>query len=143
MNKNTLEQSLIDALAYCSVRELPPEDDKQNVYIGAIALVTKRDGSKSYCVLQKDKNCNDKIIKDFGSISPIVSIEKIYPYLYLNSNFVPKFDSKKREERVKWLSIVNPNENYEEMSMRDLNKAIINIAIQNQLKAIKTQQGYE
>lgn len=141
MIENILEKSLIDALSYCALRELPPEDKGEDIWISAVVLLTKRNGTKSYAVVQKDTKGENKILKDFGEVSPIVKIEKVYPYLYLNSNFVPTFDSKKKEDRIKWLQMVYPKRDFSEMSIKELNREIINAAIQNQIKSIKTQQG--
>ena len=131
--KDILRESFVAALSYCCVRELPPEDDKQNIWLKAIGLVKKRDGSKGYVAIAKDKDGNDKIIKDFGSISQIVEIEKVFPTLYMDSSYLPQFDSKKREEKVKWLSLQRPDVDYESMTAKELNKAVLNVAMQNQL----------
>lgn len=137
MYKNT-NKSLVDAMAWAGVRELPEVHDGVNVYIKALALVAKRDGSTSYVAICKDKNGEDKIIKDFGSVSQIVEVLEIRPYLYLDSSYIPDFTTKKKEERIKYLSIANPDGgNYEEMSIKELNKAIVNLAIQKQIKMSK------
>lgn len=133
MNKDVLRESLISALSWASLRELPPKDNGENIWIKALALVSKRDGSKSYVALVKGKNGEDRMIKDFGSISPIVKYEEIYAYVYLDSSYLPNFDSKKREERIKWLSLQRPDYNFEEMNAKELNKAILHVAMQNQL----------
>lgn len=135
--KDILRESFVAALSYCFVRELPPEDDKQNVWLKAIGLVKKRDGSKGYVAIEKDKDGNDKIIKDFGSISQIVEIEKVFPTLYLDSSYLPQFDSKKKEDKIKWLSLQRPDVDYESMSTKELNRAVLHVAMQNQLEDLK------
>ncbi len=142
MIKNTTEKTLIDALSYCSLRELPPLYDGENIWIAALALVAKRNGSQSYVILQKDKEGKEAIIKDFGQVSPIVEIKEIRPYSYLNSNFVPNFDSKKREDRIKWLEIHHPNRDFSDMTLKELNKEVINTAIMNQIKSNKEYNQY-
>lgn len=136
------DKNLIDALSYCAIRELPPKDKGEDVYIKALALTQKRDGSKGYAVLQKDENGDDRIIKDFGSLSQIMSIEEVYPFLYLDSIYVPQFETKKREERIKWLKIAVPEGDWDNASIKELNKAILNKAIKNQLEAIKNNMIY-
>lgn len=134
-------KSLIAALNWACVRELPPVDDKENVWIFALALVAKKDGSKGYVALTKDKNGESRIVKDFGSTSMIVKVEEIYPYLYLDPTYIPQFGDKKKEERVKWLKLTDPDGgDYDAMSLKELNKAILNRAIQNHINATKQEQ---
>jgi hypothetical protein len=136
MAKDILRESLIDALSWASLRELPERDNGENIWIRALALVSKRDGSKAYVALVKGKNGEDRIIRDFGSVSMIVKIEEIYAFEYLDSSYLPTFDSKKKEDKIKWLSMQRPEVNYEEMSAKELNKAILHVAMQNQLADI-------
>lgn len=136
MAKDILRESLIDALSWASLRELPEKDNGENIWIRALALVSKRDGSKSYVALVKGKNGEDRIIRDFGSVSMIVKIEEIYAFEYLDSSYLPTFDSKKKEDKIKWLSMQRPEVNYEEMSAKELNKSILHVAMQNQLADI-------
>jgi hypothetical protein len=136
MAKDILRESLIDALSWASLRELPEKDNGENIWIRALALVSKRDGSKAYVALVKGKNGEDRIIRDFGSVSVIVKIEEIYAFEYLDSSYLPTFESKKKEDKIKWLSMQRPEVNYEEMSSKELNKAILHVAMQNQLADI-------
>lgn len=136
MAKDILRESLIDALSWASLRELPEKDNGENIWIRALALVSKRDGSKAYVALVKGKNGEDRIIRDFGSVSMIVKIEGVYAFEYLDSSYLPTFDSKKKEDKIKWLSMQRPEVNYEEMSSKELNKAILHVAMQNQLADI-------
>lgn len=133
MAKDMLRESLINALSWASLRELPPKDDGENIWIKALALVSKRDGSKAYVALMKGKSGEDRLVKDFGSVSQVMKIEEVYAYSYLDSSYLPQFDSKKREEKVKWLSLQRPDVDYESMTAKELNKAILHVAMQNQL----------
>ena len=49
------EQSLISALRYARLREMPLKDEGKNVWIMAIVAVTKTDGTKNYAIADKDK----------------------------------------------------------------------------------------
>lgn len=133
MAKDILRESLINALSWASLRELPQKDNGENIWIKALALVSKRDGSKAYVALMKGKNGEDRLIKDFGSVSQVVKIEEVYAYSYLDSSYLPQFDSKKREDKIKWLSLQRPDVDYESMTAKELNKAILHVAMQNQL----------
>lgn len=135
-----LEKSLIDALSWASLRELPEKDKGEDVYILALALVSKKDGSKAYVATKKTKDGTDKIVKDFGSTAMIVKVEEVYPYLLLDASYIPQFNDKKKEERIKWLTLTDTEGgNYEDMSLKELNKAILNRAIQCHLKAINNE----
>lgn len=137
MAKDILRESLINALSWASLRELPPKDNGENIWIKALALVSKRDGSKAYVALTKGKNGEERLIKDFGSVSQIANIEEIFPYVYLDSSYLPTFEAKKKEDKIKWLSLRRPEVNYEAMSVKELNKAILCVAMQTQLEDLK------
>lgn len=129
------KMSLLDCLSWCSVRQLPEEWDSKNVYIKAIAKVMRADGSISYVAVKKDKNGDDKIVKSFGNISMIKKILAVYPYLYLDAVYMPTFKGNSKNEKVSYLSALNKNVDYSKKSVKELDKAIISVAIQKQLKA--------
>ena len=115
---------LIDALQYASVRELPNEAEEGREWLKALALVSKKNGSKAYVALAKGKMGEDKIVKDFGEISAVAVIEKVYPYLYAEGIAVPQFKTNTKKERLDWLYINDPDNEYsEEMSMKELKAA--------------------
>ena len=89
MIKNIKERTLVEALSFCGVRELPEELKGKEVWIKAIGLVSKVDGSQSYVYLERGELGASNIKKDFGTLSPIVKIDKIYPYLYLSGSSYP------------------------------------------------------
>lgn len=131
--KNIEEESLIDVLSYCSVRELPKEDDKQNVWIKAIGKVAKIDGTTSYVSLVKGLQGEDKITRDFGTSSSIKKMLKVYPYLYLDSSYLPNFKTQKKEERINFLTRSGVTEDLSNKSLKELDKMVINVASRNQL----------
>lgn len=133
------EKSLIECLAYCDLRDLPKEWDGENVYLKAIALVAKSDGSKSYAYMQKYINGNDRIIKDFGHIASIKNIEKIYPFLYLDARFMPDFKTNAKSERIEWLEKMNCTDDLSECTLKELNKKVLNMAMQNALRALNNK----
>lgn len=135
MNDNNLRKSLVEALSWASIRELPQKDLGESVWIKALALVTKRDGSKSYVALRRTVPTEYNIIKDFGSDSIITIIEEIYPYLFLDGTFIPEFKTQKKDDRIKWLSMNGVDDNLEELTLKELNKKIVEVAIKNQLRA--------
>lgn len=138
MNKRNLEkESLVACLAWCSLRALPDKYDGKNVYIKAVAKVMKTNGSISYVAMQKDINGEDKIVKDFGMVASIGKVLEVYPYLFLDASFMPTFKSLKKDERVEYLSEIYKDKDFSKMSARELDKVILNHAIQEHLNAVK------
>ena len=103
MAKNIKDETLVDALSFCGVKELPEELKGKEVWIKAIALVTKRDGGQSYVAVERGTDGDKKIVRDFGSLSPVAKIEKMYPYMYLSETDVPKFTKDAKDEKIAWL----------------------------------------
>ena len=128
------EKTLVDALAYCDLRELPKEWDKETVYIRALALVSKTDGSYNYVVVRKGDGGKDNIEKDFGNISAIRAIENVYPFRFLATNFMPTFKTKGKEERLSWLSKFGEQKDYSTMTLKELDKEVLSVAMQRALK---------
>ncbi len=128
------EKSLIDCLSHLNLKDLPKEWDNENVYILAVGLVSKRDGSSNYVALKKDKDGNDKIAKDFGNIALLNKIEKVYPYRYLDERYVPTFKTKTKEERIEWLKQMGSKDDLSELSVKELNKKVLNMSMQIALR---------
>ena len=136
MNPKQKELSLIEALSFCSLRELPEEDDKENIWILALAEVQKHDGSISYVLLRKNwETLTDNIVKDFGTVSAIHKINHIYPFNFLKAGYMPTFKTNKKEDKVNYLKKSNPanTAKYESITAKELDKEIIKIAIKTQL----------
>lgn len=132
----SLRASLLEALQWAALREVPETNDK-DVWICALALVTKKDGSKGYVALRKDSKNESKVVKDFGTISMIAKVEEIYPYLFLDAAFLPVFKGSKKEDRIKWLEANGINEDMEELSAKELNRKILAVAMRNQLHSMQ------
>lgn len=134
--ENIKEKSLINCLAALDLRDLPKEWDKENVWILAVGLVSKIDGTFSYAALKKDEDGNARVVKDFGNICAIRQVEKVYPYKFLDASFMPYFKTRAKDERISWLEHMGENGNFSEMSAKELEKKVLNVAIQNALKAL-------
>lgn len=135
--KNKSEESLLDALQYCSLRVLPEPDDKENVWIRAIAKIAKADGQMYYAYVEKDDKLQNKIIKDFGPISALVRVVEYYPFSYLKPAFMPKFKGNKKEERIAYLTRYNKDLDYSNYSVKELDKLIMLGAIKKQMEQEK------
>ena len=136
MEKN-LEKSLIDALSYCDLRDLPKKDDKEFVWLKSLALVSKSDGTKSYVLAIKDKDGNPKIVKDFGTVSAIRKVIEYYPFCMLDASFVPVFKTRAKDERIAWLERMGEKGNFSEMSAKELDRKVLNVVIQQVLNIEK------
>ena len=130
------EKSLIECLAYCDLRDLPKEDNKEYVWIKAIALVAKSDGSSNYAYIIKDKNGKPKIKKDFGNIAAIKEIKDIYPFMLLDEKFVPEFKTNSKEERIEWLEKFGCDEDLSSCKLKELNAKVLNLAMQHALASV-------
>ena len=132
------DKSLVDALAYVGLRDLPNEDNKEFVWIKALALVSKSDGSKSYIYLVKDKDGKPKVKKDFGRISVIKEIVSVYPFMLLDEKFVPAFQTKTKAERIEWLQKFGDESDLSECSFKELEKKVLNLAMQHALASVNS-----
>lgn len=139
MNKNVEEKSLIDALSFCSLRKLPAPWDKENIYLLALALVAKSDGTKSYVALKKNKDGKDAYVKDFGNVSAIKNIIEIYPYQYLDAKFLPSFKTRTKEERITWLNKIGGEKDYSDKSLKELDKCVLNLSMQLAINTINAK----
>lgn len=137
--ENIKEKSLINCLAALDLRDLPKEWDGENVYILAVGLASKMDGTFSYVALKKDKNGNDKVVKDFGNVCALRKVEKVYPYKFLDATFVPYFKTRSKDERIAWLERMGEKDDFSGMTSKELEKKVLNVAIQNALKALNNK----
>jgi hypothetical protein len=134
MVKDTKNESLIKALSYFLLKDLPDVDNGENIWIKSLALVRKCDGSESYVYVVKDiETLQNKIAKDFGGVAQISEIIEYYPFSFLKSGYVPTFNGKKKEERIKYLMAYDNRKNYSEMTLKELDREIIRVGIEKQL----------
>lgn len=142
MNSKT-RTSLIKALSHCSLRELPPEDNNEDVWIKALALVTKTDGCDYFVDLEKDPlTLRNNVKKDFGAVGAIYRYKAIYPYLYLSQEYMPKFQDKSKEPRVNYLKKMMPDRDCSRLTLKELNDAVIGTAIALQLRHVNSYINY-
>lgn len=132
--KESKKESLIKAMSFFLLKELPEVDNGENIWIKALALVKKRDGSEAYVYVVKDsKTLENKIAKDFGSGAQIVETVEYYPFSFLKSGYMPTFKTAKKEDRIKYLNKYDKNTNYSDMTLKELEREIIRLAVARQL----------
>lgn len=134
--KDYKEKSLIDVLSYCDLRDLPEEDKKEYVWVRAVALVEKRDGTQNYAVAKANAIGDYSITKDFGSISTIVNVKQYFPYEFLDATLLPDFKGAKKEDRINWLVKNGVHKDFSSMSAKALDKECTNFAIKQQLNKV-------
>lgn len=134
--KDYKEKSLIDVLSYCDLRDLPEEDKKEYVWVRAVALVEKRDGTQNYAVAKANAIGDYSITKDFGSISTIVTVKQYFPYEFLDATLLPDFKGAKKEDRINWLVKNGVSKDFSSMSAKALDKECTNFAIKQQLNKV-------
>lgn len=132
MNK-IQEKSMLDALSYCDLRDIPSVDTKEYIWLRALALVEKTDGNKCYVLMEKNEHGKDVIKKDFGTTASIVNVIEIYPFKLLEAQFYPEFKANDRKNRIAWLDRHGVREGLEEASIEQLDEMILNRAIWNAL----------
>lgn len=126
-------------MSYCGVRGLPEEWDKENVYLRALALVKKSDGTESYVLLQKGDDGKDKIVKDFGTVSMITETISVHPFHFLDAKWVPYFKTRSKDERLGWLERHNVEGDFSSLSVKELDKLVLNTAMQNAIRNLNNQ----
>lgn len=127
------QESLVDALSYCSLRDVPNVDNGEGYWLEALAKVAKRDGSHSYVFVERDlETLEPTIRKDFGSISGIAFIEEYYPFEYLREEFMTKLPNK--EAKVAYLCEIDEDnaKHYSKMSVKKLDDEIMKRDIKSQ-----------
>lgn len=139
---NSAEKSLTSVLRYTRLRELPQEDNGKNVWIMAIVRVRKSDGSTNYAVADKDADGKMRIMKDFGSVCSIFSIDNIYPFAFLGVEYMPVFKTQKKEERIEWLNKNVAQRDYTGFTLKELDKMILNNQVLLAIKNFKNNMDY-
>lgn len=138
MAKNIKEDSKLKVLAYCGLRELPEVEDKEHFWLRAVALVRKVDGSENYVYAEKDLNTLEpKMIKDFGAIAMIIEVVEYYPYSYLKEQYMPKFKTQKKDERIKYLTAYDKSADFSEYTLKELDKEVMRRAARKQMDVEK------
>lgn len=141
MIKDSKTESLVAALSFFLLKELPDSDDGENIWIKALALAKKRDGSESYVYVVKDKDTlENRVAKDFGAISQIVEIIEYYPFSFLNAAYIPEFNGNKKDDRIKYLMAYDNSKDYSAMTLKELNKEVIRVGIVKQLNDEKNRR---
>lgn len=133
--KNIKQESLIEALKHIGLRELPDVEQGDRLWVKALALVKKADGSESYACVVKDKNMQNKCVADFGSISAIKEFVEYYPVSYLQQSYIPTFKTNGKEERIKHLCTFfgYTNDELKKKSVKELDKLVLKNAAKQQL----------
>ena len=136
------EKRLIDdVLNVAHLTALPKKGDAKKIWIEAIAKIKLADGSVGYGMVGRNHDLSYRVTYVNGNISAIAEIEEIYPYVFLQPEFVQKFGRGEKEgTRIAYLKSQGlpwaQKEGYfDNMSVDDLNKEVIKAAVYNQLKS--------
>ena len=127
------EKSMLDALSYCDLRDVPEADTNKYIWLRALALVEKADGNRAYVLMEKNENGKDVIKKDFGTTAAIVNIVEVYPFKLLEAQFLPEFQSNDKKNRIAWLDKAGVRGDLEAYDIKQLDEMILNRAIWNAL----------
>lgn len=134
------ERTLNEALQYAHIPSLPELYDEKggDVWIEALVKVTKLNGHTNFAVAKIDEQGKPRIVKDFGVMAGIVSVDEIRPYYFLKEQYVKTFKDKK--EIISYLAKVNPEYSEEELSKKkkdEIKQILYNGFIKQQLFAEK------
>ena len=128
-------ESLKKCLEHANSFELPKEFDKDSgdYWLKAIVLVKKHNMSENYAIAERNSQGKAIVVRDFGAISPLESIEKVYPYVILDKSLIPDF---KDENEIKEYIIGNYGEEYRDKinnsSNAQLKQLLFSIIKENQ-----------
>ena len=130
------KQSLLECLTWCSLKELPKEDDGKDIYIAAVIKVKKADTTVSYAAVKRDTDGTDKIIKDFGTCAVIREVLGKYPYKFLNAEYMPKLKDFSRKSMVNFLARTTQKtaDDFDGITDKELYNIIVSKAMEKQLK---------
>lgn len=88
--------ALGEALSAHGLRELPRELQQDDVWIDALALVTRSTGVQDYVYVTNDNADGIPIVKkDYGICAAIARVDKLYPINYLDRKRIPDLRSNK------------------------------------------------
>ena len=144
-----------EALDQSGLKEIPAKDNGESIYILAIGLVKKRDGSVNYALLRKNLKGEDEVYADFGHVCTMSAILEVYPYEYLDDMYMPLHDmDEKTTAKTKREIIQGLRENGElpddytkefisKMKVADMNGLLIGIGCKRQLDAMRRKKESE
>lgn len=127
------QETLIDALSFYGLTDLPEEDTKEHLWIKALGRVQKADGTISYVGMSRNEKLEEVVCKDFGTLGVIRKILNVHPFVYLDAAYLPKFKTKSKEERIKYLKFNGVKDNLDDVSLKDLDKMVYKQAMISQL----------
>lgn len=139
--KDWKNESMIDALSYCSLRDIPEVDKGEDFWIKALALVQKADGSFAYVYVAKDLDTLEiKYMKVWGSVSAIKKVIEYYPFSFLKAQYIPKFKTNNKAERIKYLTHYDKKEgDWDKLTLKELDKEVYKRAIKRQMETEERQ----
>ena len=135
METEILRKTLMRCLTDTGLRTLPEAWDGKTPFIRAVAKVLKCDGSENY-VLVKRSEGEYRVVRDYGYISAIHSVEEYYPYEYLEKSFIPKeVKFEKKETKIAAILKDRADHTREELdgkTVEQLNEILIDIGVDKQ-----------
>lgn len=123
MNSYIEKDALNEALKFTFTGNLSEEHNGTDIWIEAIALVSKVNGRQGYALVKRDKNGEPQIKKSFGTPCMITKIEKIYPFYFLDTEFIPTF--KNKAEKIRYI-----------INLSDISQADIDAMTETEIKNI-------
>lgn len=134
MTQTEKERTLLEALNYAHLHELPAEWNKKDPWIKAIALTNRSSGLQSYAILRTNGSDGYHAVKDFR-FDGLRSIVAIYPYIYVDAQFLPKFTLKQINEKHEYIAKISGKtiEEVKALSAKEQKTIMVEYAIKMQL----------
>lgn len=142
---DTREQQLIaDALRKAHLTELPKKSNSKSVWIEGIAKIRLDNNSIAYGIVKRNFDLTSRVVYINGDISAINNIEEVYPYIFLEKDFIHKFEKGEKSEAARiaylksqhlpWACEANY---FDGMDIDQLNKEVVKAALYNQMKTME------
>ena len=141
------ETNLItDVLNTAHLTQMPKADTGKVVWLEAIAKLRLANNNIAYGILRRNPDLTHRVLYVNGSISMIVNVEELYPYITLDKERVKKFTAAQKEKaRVEYLRALKlpylEGIDLEAMTIDELNKEVVKAAVYEQLKDLNTRKA--
>lgn len=132
------EKSLSEALSATACSELPKrlKSNDTRFWIEAIILVKKANMTMSYTTAKRRGDGSIVYTGDYGTMSPIMGIVSIHPYLFLSKAFLPKGgEAEMRSLLMENTTDEEERKKIEVASAQEIGAMVIDYAIQQQKDA--------
>lgn len=136
------EQQLIsDVLRKAHLTELPKKANNKSVWIEGVAKIRLANNSIAYGIVKRNFDLTNRFVYVNGDISAINKIEEVYPYIFLDKDYIHKFEKGENQEELRAsylkslrLPWAQDADYFDNMTLDELNKEVVKAALYQQQK---------